>query len=208
MNVKTATLVTVAIFTLMFLAMCIAGFSHEEGLGRSVYESEPLSFDLCPGDESGYETEIGGMNLGQRFGLTGESGLYKLTIKSNFSGCAADRVVMECLGESGMDGLSVSSGGTMEVCQSSIAGGTTVTATDGSGTRFGSGFVSEFRGNGSTEGDVCNEFCFKMYESQCELRIWTSISYGHDSGSGLISQEFNIRVLSNPSEPSKNTLVP
>lgn len=76
MNVKTATLVTVAIFTLMFLAMCIAGFSHEEGLGRSVYESEPLSFDLCPGDESGYETEIGGMNLGQRFGLTGESGLY------------------------------------------------------------------------------------------------------------------------------------
>ena len=86
----------------------------------------------------------------------------------------------------------------MEVCQSSIAGGIMVTATDGTEMRFSSGFVSQFRGNGSAENDVSNVFYFRMYGDQCEIRIWMSVSYGDDAGEGSISQEFRIRIFSDP----------
>ncbi len=195
MRDKTA-LIVVVTFIIMFLGMCVMGAIHEGGTDHSAKRIEAVSFDLRSGGEHLLDPGIEGIGIDHRFILTEQSGICELAIFSDFTTCySIDSFSIDCFGEERMDGISILSGGSMEVYQSEVRGGIMVQTGDDPSTRSGSGFVAEHLGNASGDNDAFSIFCFKMFDSECNLRIKVLLQYENEETKSSIAQDINIRIL-------------
>ena len=191
-----AALIIAAVFAVMFLGMCMLGSIHEGGTDHSAQRLETASFDLRSGGEYLLKSGVEDAWIDHRFTLTEQSGICELTILSDIeTRRSIDGFHTDCFGEMRMDGISVLSGGGMEVYQSEICGGITVQTGHDPGTRYGSGFTAEFLGNGSDGNDACSRFCFRMFDSECCLRMKVLLQYGDEETKNSIAQNINIRIL-------------
>ncbi len=189
-------LITMTVFIIMFLGTCLMGVVHDNGTSHSAQKLEAASFDLRPDGNHLLTSGVKDVRVNHQFILTEQSGIYVLTILSDIVTLNnIDGLSVDCFGEERMDGISILSGGGMTVYQSEIRGGTTVQAEHGPSARSGSGFVAEFLGNGSGDNNACSRFCFKMFDSDCNLKIKMLLQYGSEEINSSITQDINIRIV-------------